>query len=157
MKDAPVIADVKSSGSSGVDTDPDVSRLVDPLGGGGKTSLHFSPCGEAKCVRGPSGRGASQAEEKGTRRCTCQIVSFTPRSRKTKHGLNASYLGATAVSLAWVFGSRITRNGGFGLSGSLAVRHFFWSEPGPLPWFSRITNHGRSSCASPRRVVRKAG
>ena len=31
-------------------------------------SLHFSPRGEAKCVRGPSGLGASRAEEKGARR-----------------------------------------------------------------------------------------
>ena len=31
-------------------------------------SLHFSPRGEAKCVRGPSGLGASRAEEKGASR-----------------------------------------------------------------------------------------
>ena len=31
-------------------------------------SLHVSPCGEAKWVRGPSGRGASRAEEKGASR-----------------------------------------------------------------------------------------
>ena len=33
-------------------------------------SLLFSPHGEAKCVRGPSGRGASRAEEEGARRRT---------------------------------------------------------------------------------------
>ena len=33
-----------------------------------QASLHFSSRGEAKCVRGPSGRGASRAEEKGARR-----------------------------------------------------------------------------------------
>ena len=31
-------------------------------------NLHFSPRGEAKWVRGPSGRGASRAEEKGASR-----------------------------------------------------------------------------------------
>ena len=34
----------------------------------GAFSLHVSPHGEAKCVRGPSGRGASRAEEKGASR-----------------------------------------------------------------------------------------
>ena len=34
----------------------------------GWASLHFSPHGEAKCVRGPSGLGASRAEEKGASR-----------------------------------------------------------------------------------------
>ncbi len=87
------------------------------------SSLHFSPRGEAKCVRGPSGLGANRAEGKGVCRCTCQIASSTPRV--TKHGI----------------------------SGSLAVRHFFWGEPGPLPWFSRITRHETRitaflSCAS---------
>ena len=40
-----------------------------------------------------------------------------------------------------------------------AVRHFFWSEPGPLPWFSRITRHESRpffACFD-RRVVRNAG
>ena len=32
------------------------------------TVLHFSPRGEAKWVRGPSGLGASRAEEKGASR-----------------------------------------------------------------------------------------
>ena len=50
-----------------------------------RLSLHFSPRGEAKCVSGPSGRGASRAEEKGARRRTCRIASFTPRVKK--HGL----------------------------------------------------------------------
>ena len=34
----------------------------------GTPGLHVSPRGEAKCVRGPSGRGASRAEEKGASR-----------------------------------------------------------------------------------------
>ena len=33
----------------------------------GSCSLHFSPRGEAKWVRGPSGLGASRVEEKGAR------------------------------------------------------------------------------------------
>ena len=55
--------------------------------------------------------GGKRREPLGARRRTCQIAAFT--LRVTKHGF----------------------------SGSLAVRHFFWSEPGPLPWFSRITRH----------------
>ena len=86
-------------------------------------SLHFSPRGEAKCVRGPSGRRVSRAEEKGALRRKDLIAPFGPRV--TKHGL----------------------------SGSSAVRHFFWSEPVLRPWFSRITRHETritafSSCAS---------
>ena len=42
-------------------------------------NLHFSPRGEAKCVRGPPGRSASRAEEKGARRRSSHIASFTPR------------------------------------------------------------------------------
>ena len=34
-----------------------------------------------------------------------------------------------------------TRDTKHDLYGSAIVRHFFWSEPGPLPWFSRITSH----------------
>ena len=65
-------------------------------------SLHFSPRGEAKWVRGPSGRGASRAEPRN-------IGFFTNHETKPL---------------------RFT-----------GVRHFFWSEPGPRPWFSRITSH----------------
>ena len=45
-------------------------------------SLHFSPRGEAKWVRGPSGLGASRAEEKGARRKPARIPRF---SRITRH------------------------------------------------------------------------
>ena len=62
----------------------------------------------------------------GARRRTCQIASFTPRVKK------------------------------HGLSGSLAVRHFFWSEPGPGPWFSRITRHETRITAF-YRVFRPSG
>ena len=62
----------------------------------------------------------------GARRRTCQIASFT--LRVTKHGL----------------------------SGSLAVRHFFCSEPSPLPWFSRITRHETRITAF-YRVLRPSG
>ena len=72
--------DVKSSGANRVDTDPDVSRLVDPPGGGGKMSLPFSPSDEVMCIRGPSGQGASRAEEKGARN-----MVFRGLPRDTKH------------------------------------------------------------------------
>ena len=88
-----------------------------------RTSLHFSPRGEAKCVRGPSGRGASRLARAGV---TAIFASLTPRI--TKHGMY----------------------------GSLAVRHFFWSEPGPLPWFSRITRHETRITAF-FRVLRPSG
>lgn len=88
MKDAPVIADVKSSGSNRVDTDPDVYRLVDPLGGGGKRRVQAYLSNR---LLYPSG------QEKRNK-------AF-PKQR-----LNASCLGATTVPLAWVFGSRITNH-----------------------------------------------
>ena len=50
------------------------SEWLNKLGGtNGPTSLHFSPRGEAKCVRGPSGRGASLAEEKGARNMAFKV------------------------------------------------------------------------------------
>ena len=45
-------------------------------------SLRFSPRGEAKCVRGPSGLGASRAEEKGARKTACKVFH---ESRDTSH------------------------------------------------------------------------
>ena len=76
--------------------------------------------------------GGKRREPLGARRRNCQIVSFTPRV--TKHGL----------------------------SGSPAVRHFFWSEPVLRPWFSRITRHETRitaflSCVLKRKVVEAAG
>ena len=47
-----------------------------------KSDLHFSPRGETKWVRGPSGRGASRAEEKGACRRSGLIASFGPRLAK---------------------------------------------------------------------------
>ncbi len=40
--------------------------------------LHVSPRGEVKWVRGPSGSGASRAEEKGACRCSGRIASLRP-------------------------------------------------------------------------------
>ena len=61
------------------------------------SSLHFSPRGETKCVRGPSGRGASRAEEKGARnkafkvfhesRNTAFMFFTNHETRNTNHGL----------------------------------------------------------------------
>ena len=90
-----------------------------------RPGLHVSPRGEAKCVRGTSGLGASRAEEKGARRRSGRIASFALRITKC------------------------------GPSGSLAVRHFFWSEPSPRPWFSRDTNHGLLSKHGLQRARRK--
>ena len=70
--------------------------------------------------------GGKRREPLDARRRTCQIASFTPRV--TKHGF--------AVSLG--------------------VRHFFWSEQGPLPWFSRITRHETRITAF-YRVLRPSG
>ena len=86
---APDVQQSSGRASSAAEPEPHENRtatpcftLNDPHLGGGGTSLPFSPCGEAKWVRGPSGQGASRAEEKGARRSTCQIASFTPRVRK---------------------------------------------------------------------------
>ena len=73
---------------------------------GASASLHFSPRGEAKCVRGPAGRGAPL----GARNMACKVFT-NHESRNTgilRHSLNASCLRATAVRPASVFGSRIT-------------------------------------------------
>ena len=95
-------------------------------------SLHFSPRGEAKWVRGPSGLGASRAEEKGASRL--------------------ARAGVLAKSPPSPFGLRNRH----GFSGSLAVRHFFWSEPSPLTWFSRITRQETRITAF-YRVLRPSG
>ena len=70
-----------------------------------RSSLHFSPPGEAKCVRGPSGRGASRlaraAGQEAAHESRPFFVCFDtkPLGAKAfpKHALNASCLGATAV------------------------------------------------------------
>ena len=67
-----------------------------------------------------------RCEPLGARRRTCQITSFTSRVKKQ------------------------------GLYGSLSVRHFFWSKPDPLPWFSRITRHETRITAF-YRVLRPSG
>ena len=132
-----------------------------------KPNLHFSPRGEAKCVRGPSGRGASRAEEKGARRRTYQIASFIPRSRNTafpvhwpsgrgasrsaragvlepyiEHGKQAqrSHGGHTAC-----FDRRVVRHAG------LAPHMVFTNHE------TRNTNHGLFFACFDRRVVRHAG
>ena len=50
-------------------------RMIQPV---------FSPRGEVKCVRGPSGRGASRAEKKGARNVAFKVFH---ESRVTNHGL----------------------------------------------------------------------
>ena len=48
-------------------------------------SLHFSPRGEAKWVRGPSGRGASRAEKKGARNMACKVFHESRNKAFTVH------------------------------------------------------------------------
>ena len=99
----------QSSGraSSEVEPEPREHRTAAPrftlndshLGAGG-TSLPFSPCGEGKCVRGLSGRGASRAEEKGARNMAFKVFH---ESRNTKHESRPFFA---------CFGRRVVRNAG---------------------------------------------
>ena len=52
---------------------PPIKRLRALRQPGYRLNLPFSPRGEAKWVRGPSGRGASRAEEKGARNMACKV------------------------------------------------------------------------------------
>ena len=81
-------------------------------------SLHFSPRGEVKCVRGPSGLGASRAEEKGARR----LARAGVLEQYVEHGKQAQRSpGARIVC----FDRRVVRNAG----------------QAHQPWFSRNTKH----------------
>ena len=63
--------------------------------------LLFSPRGEAKCLRGPSGRGASRAEEKGARNMAFKVFH---ESRVTEHE-SRPFLAC--------FDRRVVRNAGY--------------------------------------------
>ncbi len=85
----------------------------------------------------------------GKKYCPAPVPSHRPVAAflqvVARHGAAMARHGrppspAPATRPVWF--SLITRPGSFGLSRSPAVRHFSWSEPGPQPWFSRITNHG---------------
>ena len=93
------------------------------------SGLHFSPRGEAKCVRGPSGRGASRAEEKGASRL--------------------ARAGVLAQSPPSPFG---LANHGF--SNSPAVMTFLLERTRPPPMV--FTNHETRITAFPR-VLRPSG
>ena len=70
-----------------------------------RVNLLFSPCGEAKCVRGPSGLGASRAEEKGASR----LARAGVLEQYVEHGKQAQRSpGARIVC----FERRVVRNTG---------------------------------------------
>ena len=70
-----------------------------------QASLHFSPRGEAKCVIGPSGLGASRAEEKGARR----LARAGVLEQYVEHGKQAQR--STGGRMA-CFDRRVVRNAG---------------------------------------------
>ena len=69
--------------------------------------LRFSLRGEVKCVRGPSRRGASRAEEKSARNRACKVFH---ESRVTNHGLFSAG-----------FGCRVGRKAGWRLRDAMGV------------------------------------
>ena len=66
--------------------------------------LPWKAWNEVKCVRGPSGRGASRAEEKGARRCSGLIASFGPRVTKHESRITAF------VAVVFAVGAQGTHN-----------------------------------------------
>ena len=72
--------------------------------------LYFSPRGEAKCVRGPSGRGARRA---GRRKRRAQAYLHSTLSTASKR--NEVMAGHAAC-----FGRRVVRNAGY-IAGGLAA------------------------------------
>ena len=109
---------------------------------------HVSPSGEAKCVRGPSGQGASQAEEKGVSRPTPRVKKHETRPLPVHQPSDISSGANQAPSMGFhetrdtrheTRLSRFSRITAF--TGSPALRHFFWSEPGLVDGFSRNTRH----------------
>ena len=114
-------------------------------------NLHFSPRGAAKWVRGPSGRGASRAEEMARAVVLAKSPPSPLGSRNMRHGLSSSPAlrhffwsepgPVDGFSRNTRHETRITAFLNHGLSGSTAIRHFFWSKPVLCPCFSRVTNH----------------
>ena len=70
-----------------------------------RTDLHFSPRGEAKCVRGPSGLGASRAEEKGASR----LARAGVLEQYVEHGKQAQRSPGGRIAC---FDRRVVRNAG---------------------------------------------
>ena len=68
-------------------------------------SLHFSPRGEAKCVRGPSGLGVSRAEEKGASR----LARAGVLEQYVEHGKQAQRSPGGRIVC---FDRRVVRNAG---------------------------------------------
>ena len=68
-------------------------------------SLHVSPRGDAKCVRGPSGLGASRAEEKGASR----LARAGVLEQYVEHGKQAQRSPGARIAC---FDRRVVRNAG---------------------------------------------
>ena len=68
-------------------------------------NLHVSPRGEAKCVRGPSGLGASRAEEKGASR----LARAGVLEQYVEHGKQAQRSPGARIAC---FDRRVVRNAG---------------------------------------------
>ena len=77
-------------------------------------SLHVSPRGEAKCVRGPSGRGASRAEEKGASR----LARAGVLEQYVEHGKQAQRSHGGRIAC---FDRRVVRNTGYSPYASTGV------------------------------------
>ena len=73
------------------------TEALQPFFRSGAGSLHFSPRGEAKCVRGPSGRGASRLARAGVLE---QYVEHGKQAQRSPGGRIAC------------FGRRVVRNAG---------------------------------------------
>ena len=72
--------------------------------------LHFSPRREKKCVRGPSGRGASRAEENGARNTACKIFHESRNTAFTVHRPSDISSGANKTPAHGFHESRDTRH-----------------------------------------------
>ena len=113
-------------------------------------NLHISPCGEAECVRGPSGLGASRAEEKGALRwaqATWPVRFFTNHeTRDTKHGFLPCALLVLAASVllnpavAWPQESGADRASG--LPPAAAVQVDFSRDIAPVFQANCVACHG---------------
>ena len=106
-----------------------------------RTSLHFSPRGEAKCVRGPSGLGASRAEEKGASRLARAGVleQYVEHGKQAQRSRIACFDRRVVCRLGPPTMVFETRHGGF----SLSLRDSKESNPNPgQRAHEATTNHG---------------
>ena len=90
----------------------------------GVPSLHFSPRGEAKCVRGPSGLGASRAEEKGASRLACAGVL----EQYVEHGKQAQRKPPLSDGCTACLGFGVTKHE------TRITKHGFFSRASTVGW-----------------------